>query len=92
MTGGLQEFYEHWRDSSTSSKLLDKFPYILELGVDQKGTALLHFRASDTSGNRILVTEAYNNIFHRLLNLRRWDNGKSRGAVLTGQPGTGVSL
>jgi len=92
VTDEWQKFYEHWRDSSTSLKLLDKFPYVLELGVDQNGRTLLPFHGGDTSGNRILVTESYNNIFHRLLDLRQRDKGKNRGAVLTGQPGTGVSL
>ena len=91
-TDGFQEFYERWRGGSASPKLADKFPYILELGVNQEGGALLPFHTGDTLGNQILVTESYNNIFHRLLGLRRWDNGKSRGAVLTGQPGTGVSF
>jgi len=52
------KFYQHWRNSSTSSKLLNTFPYILEQGVEQGDMPLLPFHGGDTSQNRILVTES----------------------------------
>jgi len=57
-TDKWQQFYKHWRDSSTSSKLLNAFPYMLELGVDPEGKPLLSFRIGNTSGNQILVTKS----------------------------------
>jgi len=83
---------EHWRDSLTSSKPLNKFPYVLGLGVDELDSPLLSFHGRDTSGGRVLVTESYNNIFNRLLHIRQHDSGKRRGVVLIGQPGTGEFL
>lgn len=93
-TGRCQNFYERWRDSSNSSKFLDSFPYKLELGVDDLGRSLLPFNntLSATAGSVILVTKAYDYIFHRLLHLRQQDTGYEKGVVLTGQPGTGASL
>ena len=58
--------------SSTSAgattKFLDSFPYKLELGVDDLGRSLLTFtnESSATAGDVILVTKAYDHIFHRL--------------------------
>jgi len=60
--------------------------------MNEKGKPLLPFRPDDTSENRILVTKSYDDTFYRLLHLRQRDRGKRRGAVLTGQPGTGASL
>jgi len=87
-----QQFYERWRDSSTSSEFHDKFPYVLKLGMDPEGNSPLPFHNEDTSENRILVTKSYNDMFYRLLRLREDDLGKSKGAVITGQPGIGASL
>jgi len=88
-----QQFYEYWSDISTSSnKFLKKFPYKLPLGVDSDGAPLLPFRSGRTLGNQILVIEAYDKIFDRLMVIREEDKGTTRGAVLTGQPGTGASL
>jgi len=88
-----QQFYQYWSDSSTSSKrFLNKFPYKLSLGVNSRGTPLLPFLSYSTSGNQIVVTEAYDKMFHRLMALREEDKGDRKGAVLTGQPGTGASL
>ena len=81
-----------WRDSSTSSHPPEPLPYVLELGVDQGGKPLLPFRAGDISGDRILITKSYENMFYRLLRIRRYDKGAGRGALLTGQPGIGESL
>src|SRR5258708_10563390 len=90
-TDKYQQFYEHWRDGSTGSNFLSLFPYKLSLGVDGHGASLLRF-AGSTSGNRILVTKAYDDMYHRLMLLRKDDDGEAKGAVLTGQPGIGASL
>jgi len=91
-----QQFYERWRDGPKDFKFDDKpddrFPYVLDLGVDPEGNSLLPFHDGDTSGNRILVTKSYENMFYRLLSLRQEDKGNARGAVITGQPGVGASL
>jgi len=60
--------------------------------MNKEGEPPPPFRPNDTSGARILITKSYNDVFHRLLHLRQKDFGASRGAVLTGQPGTGASL
>lgn len=87
-----QGFYSHWRKDTTSSNLLSKFPYVLELGVDsQSRQPLLSFRPNDTSRGQILITKSYDDMFRRLSDLRLRDNGKNKGAVITGQPGTGAS-
>jgi len=92
VVGKYQQFYKHWSDISASSKFLNKFPYKLSLGVDSDGVSLLPFRSGRTLGNQILVIEAYEKIFDRLMVLRKKDKGTTTGAVLTGQPGTGASL
>ena len=67
----------------------DVFPYRLLLGVDQfSWPFLLPIRM----GEQIIVTEAYGNLFRHLLLLRIGDEGAQVGAVITGQPGIGVSL
>ena len=92
VTDEYQEFYERWRNTSTGSNFPNKFPYKLSLGVDSHDRPLLPFYSGRTSGNQILVTEAYDDMFHHLL-YRRWnDKGRTAGAVLTGQPGIGVPL
>ena len=91
MTGKYQRFYERWRESSSSSRFINTFPYKLPLGMDPIGTALVPFGPLATSGAQILITKAYDNMFHRILCLRAIDNGTNRGAVITGQPGVGVS-
>ena len=91
-TGEWQQFYNRWRDSSTSSKSLNAFPYVLELGVDPESKSLLPFHVGDTPGNRILVTKSYDDMFRRVLYLCQCDKGKDRGVVLAGQPGIGASL
>ncbi len=87
-----QQFYDRWRDRSSGSNFLDQFPYKLSLGVDENGASLLRFGPDSTSRNRILVTKAYDDMYHRLMLLRRDDDGEAKGAVLTGQPGIGASL
>ena len=91
MANEYQQFYEYWSGSSASSKFLNKFPYKLSLGMDLRGAPLLPFRFHTTSKNQILVTEAYDEVFDRLMILRKKDEGSTRGAVLTGQPGIGAS-
>jgi hypothetical protein len=92
VTDAWHQFYEHWRDDSANSKFRTEFPYILEFGVGPKHHSHLRFHVDDTLGGRIVVTKAYDDMFHRLLLLRHRDAGSNIGAVLTGQPGIGVSL
>ena len=80
-TDEWQQFYEHRHDSSTGFKPFKAFPYVLELGINEKDKPLLPFRPDDTSENRILVAKSYDDTFHPLLNLRQRDRGKRRGAV-----------
>ena len=93
MTDGYQQFYEHWRrdENSTGSKFPNTFPYKLSLGKSTDGVPLLPFRPS-ASEDRILVTMSYETMFRRLLGLRKISNERTRGVVLTGQPGIGVAL
>jgi len=60
--------------------------------MSPEGLSLLPFLGASTSQNRILVIKPYNDTFNRLLSLRQFDHGANRGAVLTGQPGTGTFL
>jgi len=92
VTGRWQEFYDLWRDSSTRPTFSEKFPYVLELGVGSAGVPLLPFNHNGTTENRILVTKSYNDMLHRLLRLRKRDQGHKKGVVFTGQPGVGASL
>jgi len=91
VTNELQQFYEHWRESSTGSNFLNTFPYKLSLGMDSGGVSHLPLHTYSTSENRILVTRSYENMFHRVLHLRNDDKGSAKGVVLTGQPGIGAS-
>ena len=86
-----QKFYKTWRDKPSKSDFPNAYPYDLSLGTDEDGP-LLPFRSTNTLGDRILVTKAYDDVFHRILRLRAKDLGGSRGAVITGQPGVGASL
>ena len=91
MTGKYQQFYEHWRDCSTRPKFSDKFPNMLSLGMNSIGAPLMPFSPNHTSGAQILITKAYDDMFHRILRFRAIDTGSNRGVVITGQPGVGVS-
>ena len=91
MTDRVQRFYEHWRYDSTRPKFSDKFPYTLSLGTDSRGAPLMPFNLNATLGAQILITKAYDDMFHRILDFRATDTGSNRGVVLTGQPGIGVS-
>jgi len=64
---------------------------VLDLGVNSDGNSLLSFH-EDTFKGQILVTKSYENMFYRLLRLRKVDKGNAKGAVITGQPGVGASL
>ena len=91
MTDGYQQFYEKWDNEFSHSEFLEKeFPYKLSLGLDQYGEPLLPFRDCSTSGDEILVTKLYDDMFHHLVRLR--NNSRGHGAVITGQPGIGGSL
>jgi hypothetical protein len=97
------DFYMHWLGQSTESAeptgstelaksiFCSTFPYKLSLGAGPDGRSRPPF-APAVLGNEILVTEAYDKTFHRLLRLRMHDKGHDKGAVLTGQPGIGTSL
>ena len=91
-TDHWQQFYDRWRDSSTSSKFLSAFPYVLELGGDPEGKYLLPFHVGGTPGDRILVTKSYDDMFRRVPYLRQCDKGKDRGVLFAGQPCIGASL
>ena len=84
MTGRLQQFYNHWRDISANSEFNKTFPYELPLGTKPP------VRPDSTSGNKIIVTKSYDDMFHRILSFRGNDQGPEKGVVLTGQPGTGA--
>ena len=88
MINEYDQFYQHWR-SKSSSEFPKKFPYVLELGADERGRSFIRFRPYDTTKGQILVIESYENIFQRILGLR--EEGAHRGIVLCGQPGTGKS-
>lgn len=83
---GYQEFYDNWRKKSTGTEFHNTFPYKLTIGA-------LPFRAEKELGGNIVVTESYDRMYHRLLRLRVSDDeGMTKGAVLTGQPGIGAPL
>jgi len=93
VTGGCQEFYEHWRGDANKSKFLHKFPYKLSLEIDRTGNPpVVPLPLPTESGSRIIVTESYEKMFHHLLLIRTRDLGNRKGAVITGQPGIGASL
>jgi subtilase family serine protease len=79
---------DRWYNKPTAFTSPDASPYVLSLGGDE---AWLPFGSNTTSGNNILVTKAYDVMFHRILRLRAIDKGHDKGAVITGQPGTGES-
>ena len=85
ITPVYQQFYERWRQSD-GSEFKKTFPYKLSLGQ-----VSLPFRADITLGDQILITEAHNSLFYRILGIRMRSYG-ARGAVITGQPGIGSSL
>ena len=45
------------------------FPYNLSLGKNTSGTPLLPFRVDDTLGEKIVVTQSYDQMYHRLMRL-----------------------
>jgi len=80
-------FCKYWRGPKPAIIPPDRpadLPYVLHLGTD------LCF--PPPMGMQIVVTKAYEDMFLRLLDLRMRDEGGNRGAVLTGQPGTGASM
>jgi len=62
----------------------------MDLGTDDEGVSLLGFPRHTVEG-KILVTNAYNEMFDRILEFRG-GMGKTEGVVLTGQPGIGTCL
>ena len=79
----------HIRNSTTSgAKRTAVPPYMLSLELDLSRTPPLPSLAG--TGNKTLITESYDRMYHHLL-LHLRDEGKSKGVVLTGQPGVGAS-
>jgi hypothetical protein len=76
--------YDHWRDRSGDFNKTP--PYKLRFG---RGVKPPLFVGNTDLESEILVTESYQGFFDRLLRLRASDPGIG-GAVITGQPGTGV--
>ena len=90
VTGGYEQFYDYWRDSSANSRFRNTFPY--ELSLSKDSASPLPFQADTTLGDKILVTKSYNYTLHRVLDRRISDIGPNRGVVFTGQPGIGASM
>jgi len=84
--GWATSFCRYWRKPHPVVDFPNKSkqPHELLLGTD--------VRFSPPVGNQILVTQAYERMFHRLLTIRGEDSGTTKGAVVTGQPGTGASV
>jgi hypothetical protein len=88
----LQKFYNYWRNRPEDPDFLQQCPYRLP---SNKATGPpFPFHPCTTSGDHILVTNSYIDILHRLMGLRISDKSvdTSRGAIVTGQPGTGALL
>ena len=85
------EFYKTWRDETASSEFRDKFPYRLSLGRQLPPERLPLFLIMQPWKGGILVPESYEIMFRRLLRFCKLGRGSSRGVILTGQPGVGVS-
>lgn len=83
----FREFYKNWANKPTDFKFPSTFPYKLSLGSNSGPLASFH----SSWRRRILVTQAYDDMFHRLLRLRMNDSVCNRGAVITGQSGIGGS-
>ena len=87
----IPQFYRYWRD--LGGYVFPKgFPY--QLPLDPMAPPLPFIKAPSSlhesfPQRSIIVTKAYEALFHRLLSLR-W--GRTLGAVVTGQPGTGALL
>ena len=88
--GVYQQFYDYWRDNpynfpdTSTTYALSLMPpdFNLKLPINPTGT----------TGNKILVTRAYEDMYHRLLRLHGNDKGRTQGAVITGQPGIGALI
>ena len=88
MTDEYREFYEHWRKSSVVH-FPETFPSELHLKLGKNHQLPLNHSIPE---GRIIVTKAFDDMFHRILRLRARDTGSQKGVVLTGQPGIGVSM
>ena len=81
-----QESYNRWHTEPLQQS--SKFPYIMSLGTDRRDY-LLSFGA-DLAAANIVVTEAYEAMYHRIVNIREgWES--DIGVLLTGEEGIGVS-
>ena len=86
--GKLWKFYNYWRSRRYGSDLQEQFPYTLSLGGSE---VELPVEPTETMDNKIVVRKSYHDMYYRILGLRKVD-GPNRGAVITGQPGTGASV
>jgi len=84
----MQQFYTKWR--SDPFRMSSNFPHTLGLGADSRGS-LLRFHPEGPVNSEIVVNQAYENTYNRILTLRG-TKSKRRAVVLTGQPGVGASL
>jgi hypothetical protein len=75
----FQTFYNYWCDHDRSFP--ETFPSVLSLGTKPPVGSL--------PGDKILVTEAYEALYRRLVEMRA--SGGYLGVVITGQPGIGAS-
>lgn len=85
------EFYKTWSDETASSEFRDQFPYTLSLGRQLPLEHLPHFLTMHAWKGGILIPESYEVMIRRLLRFHRLDLGSTRGVILTGQPGVGLS-
>ena len=88
--GRFQDFCDHWREGGAPNFLqpntLQEFPYILDFGRGE----VPFLNTINFGENRIIVTEAYIKMLHRILYDRAFTHSRG-GIVLTGQPGVGAS-
>ena len=80
----MQEFYNKWRSEPLQQS--SRYPYVVALETDD---VVRSFLWSGVTVNKIIVTEAYEAMYHRIVNIREDQSG--RGVLLTGQPGIGTS-
>ena len=83
-TGQYLRFYNSWRGNPVAQTFGSDFPCELSLGEHSPFL-------SGPLRKKILITESYDKMFHRLLLLRRTPLPPTRGVVITGQPGIGAS-
>ena len=80
--------YKHWRGSPNDPNFSLEFPYLLPDNENLGAPPV--FRPRINMENQILVTRAYDVMFHRLLTHRILFKKSITGALITGQPGIGA--